>query len=707
MVKIKKYALNGLTCASCASKIEEEVRRLPEVDDVNLNLMTNEISISTIEGKVEETAKSLIKIVKRLEPSVVVSDLDQVKQSEDEHGHHHGFELNKKSYALRMLVALLLTAASAFLDVNKEIKFAFILLGYILVGAEVLIQAGKNILRGQIFDENFLMGIASLGAFIIGERVEAVAVLVFYGVGEILQDMAVEKSKKDITALMDIRPDYANLKDGNSERIVSPEEVKVGDVIIVKPGEKIPLDGVITEGKSFIDSKALTGESVPVEVTKEEEVLSGCINMNGVLEIKVSKTFGESTVSKILELVQNASSKKAESEKFITKFARYYTPIVVIIALLVAIVPTLLGIGTASDWVYKALSFLIISCPCALVISIPLSFFGGIGGSARHGILVKGGNYLDAINDLDTIVFDKTGTLTKGVFEIQEIVPAKGVSADELIHLAASVENQSTHPIAKSIMKYYGENNKELFIMKQITEKAGHGIIANYEDDIIYSGNARLMEINNIRPTKVNKAGTIVHIAKNKDYLGYILVADEIRDQVSSTIKELKSLGIKKTIMLTGDQKEKADEIGNKVGIDKIYSELLPQDKVKIFERLRDEKTSNKKIAFVGDGINDAPVLAIADVGIAMGGIGSDAAIESADVVIMNDNFENISRAVKISRKTRRIVTENIVIALGVKIGIMILALWGITSIWFAIFADVGVALIALLNATRAMKLIK
>lgn len=703
MSKIE-YKLNGLTCASCAGKIENDLSKLEGIKEASINLMNNKLSLDmnnklsfNIENKIKE-------IVGKHEPDVRVETLTKGQSNNHNHSqddHSHGYELDTKAYFVRIIISILLIAVDFLIKMPSFISTIILVIAYIIVGYEILIQAIKNIARGQIFDENFLMGFASLGAFLIGERIEAIAVLVFYGVGEILQDMAVNRSKTNIAKLMDIRPDYANVEIDGEILTVSPDEVNVEDIILVKPGEKIPLDGVVISGRSYVDTKALTGESVPVEVFEGKEVLSGSINESGVIRIKVIKTYGESTVSKILDLVENASGKKAESEKFITKFARYYTPIVVFLALGVAIFPPLLGYGSFNLWIIRALSFLIISCPCALVISIPLSFFGGIGGSARHGILVKGGNYLDAINEIDVLVFDKTGTLTEGVFQVTDIVTEENVSKEELIKLAAIAENKSNHPIAKSIMEYYG---KEIEEADEISERAGYGIIAKFKEDTILAGNGKLMEEDKIKYSVSNKVGSIIHIAKNNEYLGHIIVSDKIRDNVPNTISNLHKLGIKETIMLTGDSKSKADEIGKVAGIDKIYSELLPQDKVSIFDKIKSEKKTKGKIAFIGDGINDAPVLAGADVGIAMGGIGSDAAIEAADVVFMHDDFSSILTAIKISKKTRKIVAENIVFALGVKIIIMILAFFGITSIWFAIFADVGVALIALLNATRAMR---
>jgi len=703
----KEYILDGLCCANCAAKIEKEVSDLAEVAEVSLNQMNNKLSILLKASSTTDISNTVKQIVATHEPSIRVRDLsDKTKQGvANVKDRENEGNAEIKPYLIRLSIAVVLAALFSILKVSDRVTFVAFLLAYLLAGYEILMIAGKNILRGKVFDENFLMGIASLGAFIIGERVEAIAVLVFYGIGELLQEMAVHNSKKNIAGLMDIRPDYANKIIGDTINVVDPEQIEVGDIILIKPGEKIPLDGIVVKGNSFIDTRALTGESVPREVTIKDSVLSGTINTSGVLEVEVTKPFGESTVSKILELVENAGSKKAESEKFITKFARYYTPIVVFSAVAVAIFPPLFGFGPFTDWLYRALSFLIISCPCALVISIPLSFFGGIGGAANQGILIKGGNYLDALKLVDTIVFDKTGTLTKGVFEVVKLCPMEGIETTELIRLAAIAENYSTHPIAKSILSYYDKNNEDTGIeAAQITEIAGHGVVAVWGEDTIYAGNEKLMLKYNIAVNQPDISGSIVHVARNNVYLGYLLIADEIKPGVKETMLALKQLGVRNTVMLTGDHRNAAKEIAELCQVDEYQAELLPQDKVAWFEQYKKQATGKGKIVFVGDGINDAPVLAGADIGIAMGGIGSDAAIEAADVVIMNDDIYKIVTAIKVARKTKRIVTQNIIFALGVKILIMILAFLGITSIWFAIFADVGVALIALFNAMRAMR---
>ena len=539
------------------------------------------------------------------------------------------------------------------------------------------------------------MSIATIGAFAIGEFPEAVAVMLFYQIGELFQDYAVDKSKKSIESLLNIKPDYANVKKNNELIKVSPEEVNVGETIIVKPGERIPLDGTILNGSSMIDTSALTGESVPRSVKVQDEVLSGCINQNGLLEVKVTKKFKESTVSKMLELVQNASDKKAKTEKFITKFAKIYTPAVVLVAVMLAIIPSII-LGSATQWIYRALSFLVVSCPCALVISIPLGFFGGIGKCAKEGVLIKGGNYLEALSKTNILVFDKTGTLTKGVFEVQNINPVN-ISKEELLELVAHAESYSNHPIANSIKKAYSKeiNNS---IISNVQELAGYGIEATVNEKNILVGNEKLMIKNDIKYVKSKEVGTVLYVAVNKEFAGTILISDEIKENTKTAINNLKKQYINKTIMLTGDKKEIAEDIAKKLEIDEVYSELLPDEKVKKVEELLSKKNKNKCLAFVGDGINDSPALAVSDLGIAMGKLGSDAAIEAADIVIMTDDLSKIETAIKISKKTMRIVKENIILSIAVKVAILILAALGISNMWHAVFADVGVSLLAVLN---------
>jgi cadmium-exporting ATPase len=603
----------------------------------------------------------------------------------------------------RIIIGAAVLATAVLLSLNNEwLQIALFIISYIIVGGDVVKRAVKNIFKGQVFDENFLMSIATIGAFFIGEYPEGVAVMLFYQVGELFQSYAVGKSRKSIASLMDIRPDYANVKKGDELVKVDPDEVQIGDIIVIKAGEKIPLDGKVIEGSSMIDTSALTGESVPREVEVESDILSGCININGVITAEVTKEFGESTVSKILDLVENASSKKSNSEQFITKFARYYTPVVVIIAVFLAIIPPLVIDGaTFSDWIYRALAFLVVSCPCALVISIPLSFFGGIGGASKKGVLVKGSNYLEALAETEIVVFDKTGTLTKGVFNVQEIHP-EGVSKEELLELTAHAESYSNHPISLSLKRAYSKEIDNGRI-SDVEEISGHGVIATVDGKKVMAGNIKLMKMMDIPYFKGELIGTIVHVAVNNKYIGYIVIADEVKEDSAQAIKELKAANIKQTVMLTGDNKSIGSKVAKELGLDKVYAELLPADKVEKLEELFSQKSKKGKLAFVGDGINDAPVLARADIGIAMGGLGSDAAIEAADVVIMTDEPSKIATTMKISKKTLKIAHQNIVFAIGIKIIVLILSAFGITTMWAAIFADVGVTIIAVLNAFRAL----
>lgn len=603
----------------------------------------------------------------------------------------------------RIIIGAAVLAAAVLLSLNNEwLQIALFIISYIIVGGDVVKRAVKNIFKGQVFNENFLMSIATIGAFFIGEYPEGVAVMLFYQVGELFQSYAVGKSRKSIASLMDIRPDYANVKKGDELVKVDPDEVQIGDIIVIRAGEKIPLDGKVIEGSSMIDTSALTGESVPREVEVGSDILSGCININGVITAEVTKEFGESTVSKILDLVENASSKKSNSEQFITKFARYYTPVVVIIAVFLAIIPPLvIDRATFSDWIYRALAFLVVSCPCALVISIPLSFFGGIGGASKKGVLVKGSNYLEALAETEIVVFDKTGTLTKGVFNVQEIHP-EGVSKEELLELTAHAESYSNHPISLSLKRAYSKEIDNGRI-SDVEEISGHGVIATVDGKKVMAGNIKLMKMMDIPYFKGELIGTIVHVAVNNKYIGYIVIADEVKEDSAQAIKELKAANIKQTVMLTGDNKSIGSKVAKELGLDKVYAELLPADKVEKLEELFSQKSKKGKLAFVGDGINDAPVLARADIGIAMGGLGSDAAIEAADVVIMTDEPSKIATTMKISKKTLKIAHQNIVFAIGIKIIVLILSAFGITTMWAAIFADVGVTIIAVLNAFRAL----
>ena len=609
-----------------------------------------------------------------------------------------------KKKLTKIIIALILFIFSMVIKFeNVWINNAIFVTSYIIVGFEIIRKALRNIIRGKVFDENFLMSVATIGAFGIGEFPEAVAVMLFYQIGELFQSYAVDKSRKSIASLMDIRPDYANVYRNGKVEKVNPDEVRIGETIVVKPGEKIPLDGIILEGKSTLDTKALTGESIPREVIEKNEVLSGCINLNGVIKIEVTKEYKESTVSKILDLVENASSKKSKSENFITKFAKYYTPIVVIIAAILAILPPLLISGqNFSDWIYRALSFLVVSCPCALVISIPLSFFSGIGGASKIGILIKGSNYLEALSNVEKVVFDKTGTLTKGVFEVQK-VNAVEITKDELLKMAAYSEYYSNHPISKSIKKAYGKEIDEKKIIKA-QELSGLGISARIEEQDILIGNEKLMNENQIAFTKCNEVGTTLYVAIERKYVGYILIADTIKEDSKKAIEDLKKNNIKQTVMLTGDRKQVGEAVSKELGLDKVYTELLPNGKVEKVEELLKEKSEKGKLAFVGDGINDAPVLALADIGIAMGGLGADSAIEAADIVIMTDEPSKIVKAIKLSKKTMRIVKENIIFAISIKVAVLILAAFGISTMWEAVFADVGVSVIAIINALRILR---
>ena len=609
-----------------------------------------------------------------------------------------------KKRVRKIVIALVLFVIALLIPFPyKWINNVIFIASYLIVGLEIVLKAIRNITRGKVFDENFLMAIATIGAFGIGEFPEAVAVMLFYQVGELFQSYAVDKSRKSISSLMDIRPDYANVKRENQILKVSPEEVKIGELIVVKPGEKVPLDGVIEEGKSMLDTSSLTGESMPQDVSAGDSVLSGCINKSGLLTIKVTKEFGESTVSKILDLVENASSKKSKSENFITKFAKYYTPAVVIIAVLLAIVPPIIiKDAVFTDWLYRALTFLVVSCPCALVISIPLGFFGGIGGASKKGILVKGSNYLEAIAQTEIVVFDKTGTLTEGIFEVQKI-EAVDIEKEELLELAAYTENHSNHPISLSVKDAY----KNKIDMKKITETeeiAGLGVKAVIDGKKVLVGNDKLMIESGIEYNKSTEIGTILYVAIDNKFAGYIVIADKIKDDSKKTIEILKENNIKKTVMLTGDKKQVGEHVADILGLDEVYTELLPDGKVKKVEELLKQKSEKGKLVFVGDGINDAPVLALADIGIAMGGLGSDAAIEAADVVIMTDEPSKIGNAIQISKKTMRIVRENIIFSLVVKIAVLILTACGLSTMWEAVFADVGVSIIAILNSLRVLR---
>ena len=608
-----------------------------------------------------------------------------------------------KKEVIKVVIALILFLISLIIPFeNAWINIGIYIISYLIVGLDVLIEAIKNIFKGEVFDENFLMTIATIGAFAIGEYPEAVAVMLFYQVGEMFQSYAVDKSRKSIASLMDIRPDFANIKKNGSIEKVSPDKINIGDIIIVKPGEKVPLDGTIVDGNSMLDTSALTGESVPREVSIGDEVLSGSINQNGLIEIKVTKNFGESTVSKILDLVENASSKKSKSENFISKFAKYYTPIVVVIAVLLAIIPPIIFKETEFiQWLYRALTFLVVSCPCALVISIPLGFFGGIGGASKLGVLVKGSNYLEALSKTEIVVFDKTGTLTEGVFEVQK-VNSVDITKEDLIKYAAYAESFSNHPIANSLKKAYGKDieNKRI---SETHELSGLGVNAVVDGNAVFVGNEKLMQEKNIEYIKCNEIGTILYVAINNQFKGTIIISDKIKADAKKAIEKLKKNNVKKIVMLTGDKKAVGESVAKELGLDEVYTELLPNNKVEKVEELMKSKSKKGKLAFVGDGINDAPVLAISDIGIAMGGLGSDAAIEAADVVLMTDEPSKVVDAIKISKKTLKIVKQNIIFAIAVKILVLILSAIGLSNMWQAVFADVGVSVLAILNALRVL----
>ncbi len=607
----------------------------------------------------------------------------------------------QKRTLFRILLAAALLVVCALLPAAGVLKFVLFLVPYLLVGYDVLWKAVRNIAHGQVFDENFLMCIATIGALTVGEYPEAVAVMLFYQVGELFQSYAVGRSRKSISKLMDIRPDSANLEDADgSVAVVDPEEVPVGSVIVVKPGERIPLDGTVLEGHSMVDTSALTGESVPREISAGAEAMSGCINQSGVLRISVTKEFGESTVAKILDLVENASSKKAKAENFITRFARWYTPVVVFAAVALAVLPPLLLQEPFQGWIMRALNFLVVSCPCALVISVPLSFFGGIGGASRSGILIKGGNYMETLADAEVVVFDKTGTLTKGTFRVTQMVPQGGVSKEQLLETAALAESSSNHPISQSLRAAYGGELASSRVTN-VEEIAGHGVKAVVDGRTVFAGNGKLMQQAGIAYEEVTLPGTVVYVAADGVYLGCLLISDEVKPDAKEAIARLKAEGVKRTVMLTGDSRPVAQAVAKQLGVDEVHAELLPGDKVDAVEKLMQEKTGS--LVFMGDGINDAPVLARADVGVAMGALGSDAAIEAADIVLMDDKPAKLAAAVGISRRTLRIVRQNIVFALAVKLLVLVLSALGLANMWAAVFADVGVSVIAILNATRAL----
>ena len=707
-------SIEGLDCPNCAAKVERKINTLEGIKEATVDFLGKKIVVLADEISENELVELIQTEVDKIEDGVKVF-VPKVQAGESSSEEEDTGKIKKK-----LLIGGVLFVLGIFVPKTLFIpKLAVFLVSYLVIGGDVLLSAFKNILNGQVFDENFLMAIATIGAFAIGEYPEGVAVMLFYQLGELLQGIAVNNSRKSIVSLMDIRPDYANIKVGEGIKKVSPEEIKVGEIIVVKPGEKVPLDGKIVKGASTFDTSALTGESLPREAKAGDDVLSGFINKNGLIEIQVAKVFSESTVSKILYLMENAGSKKSKTENFITKFARYYTPAVVITALIVAIFPPLLIQGaTFSDWIYRALIFLVVSCPCALVISIPLGFFGGIGGASRHGILIKGTNYLEVLNDLESVVMDKTGTLTKGIFKVTEVNVKNNIKINDfennkteltkslLLKYAAHIEKFSNHPIAQSIVAEYENSVSKVDenVVKDFEEISGFGIKVNINNHQFLAGNSKLMNLENITFDKKENLGTAIYLAADGKYIGNILISDEVKEDSARAIKGMKENGVKEIVMLTGDNEAIGKNIAEKLGIDKVFTELLPNEKVEKLEEIYKTKSEKGKVAFVGDGINDAPVLARADLGIAMGGAGSDAAIEAADVVIMNDEPSKIVTAIKIAKKTKEIVWQNITIAFAIKIVVMALGLFGDATMWEAVFADVGVALLAVLNATRVLR---
>ncbi len=756
----RELTLDGLHCANCAMKIENGVGKIKGVSSCSVNFVNKTLTLEANETEAEHIAGEAMRTVNRIEPHIRVrikpvsaigkvaspsvqatfdpaitgqaaassaaasgytsttnahtththEHTDHQHQHEDAHEHDHAGHTHshdgghQRKLLFRLLGGGVFMAAGLLLPMPPVLELSVFLLAYIIAGGDIVWQALRNIARGQVFDEYFLMSVATIGAFAIGQYPEGVAVMLFYQLGEMFQGAAVERSRRSIAELMNIRPDYANVQTAEGIRQVSPEQIRIGDRIVIRPGEKVPLDGIVVEGSSMLDTSALTGESVPREAKEGSEVLAGFVNKNGVLTLEVERIFSESSVSKILELVQNASSKKAQTEKFITRFARYYTPAVVIIATLLAIVPPLLLNGaTFSDWIYRALVFLVISCPCALVVSIPLGFFGGIGAASKNGILIKGSNYLEALNHVKYVVFDKTGTLTKGTFAVTAIRPATGFTEAQLLDIAAHTELHSSHPIAESIRNAYQGTWNEARVT-EYSEAAGYGIEAKLDGQQVLAGNYRLLEREGIEAAPDSSGGTVVYVAVNGTFAGTIVISDEVKSDAAAAIHQLKQQGIRRVIMLTGDTRQTGEAVGRQLGVDEVHAELLPQDKVMQLERLDALRARGEKIIFVGDGINDTPVLARADIGVAMGGLGSDAAIEAADVVIMNDEPSRLPVAIEIARRTRRIVWQNIIFALGVKAVFLLLGAFGIATMWEAVFSDVGVTLLAVLNAMRVLR---
>ena len=704
----KVYLLKGLDCPNCSAKIEKEVGELDGVTSSTVNLMNQTLTVQAGTSVAASLLDTVTTIVHSHEPDVEVSEKQleaTAPVKKDEKAAVYNDEDKKRTIRLAVgaVVYAIGMALTVFAKLPTLAELAFLIVAYVILGWDVVWQAVKNITRGQVFDEHFLMSVSTIGAFAIGEYPEAVAVMLFYQVGEFFQSLAVKRSRKSISDLMDICPDSATVKRNGVLQVVSPESVAVGEIIVVKPGEKIPLDGIVVDGESMLDTKALTGESVPRSIRKGDEALSGCINQSGLLTLKVTKSFGESTVSKITDLVENASARKAPTENFITTFARYYTPVVVGMAAVLAIIPPLVLGGGWSEWLRRGFVFLIVSCPCALVISIPLTFFGGIGAASKRGVLVKGSNYLEALNKVSVVVFDKTGTLTKGVFEVANIIPAAGYQKEQVLEYAAQAESYSNHPIAKSILATYGKpiDQKQFSDFEEIS---GHGISVMVQGKKVLAGNSKLMESEKIAYAACDAAGTKFYVAADGSYVGCILIADEVKPDSKCAIAELKKIGVEKTVMLTGDDERIGKSVADELGLDAYYAQLLPDQKVEKLEMLDKQKRQGSKLAFVGDGINDAPVLARADVGIAMGGLGSDAAIEAADVVLMTDEPSKLVEAIDVAKATKRIVMQNIVIALGIKSVFLVLGALGMAGMWEAVFGDVGVTIIAVLNAMRILK---
>ncbi|ORO68337.1 Cadmium, zinc and cobalt-transporting ATPase [Streptococcus gordonii] len=686
----KEYVLRGIDCGNCAAKIERAVNQLEQVESATVNLIAQKL---TLETKSEDGIdKEIIDLVDAIEPGIeVISEKKEEALPE------------KRDWAKELLLAVTILFAFGFFLPEEYfwIRLVYYLTLYIIIGHKVLIKMVQNIQRGNIFDENFLMSIATLGAFLLGEFPEAVAVMLFYQIGEYFQDKATSQSRQSIAKLMDIRSDKAWRLEGGEAVQVDPETVRVADHILVKPGEKVPLDGLVRKGRSILDTSALTGESLPREIGVGEDITSGVINLTSPLVIEVRKTFSQSTVNKILELVENASNKKAETERMITRFSRVYTPVVVGIAFLLASLPPLLGLGEWSTWLYRALTFLVISCPCALAVSVPMSFFGGLGGASKLGVLVKGGNYLEALAKLDTVVFDKTGTITKGIFAVDTVVNAEGIE-DNILYLAAHLESYSNHPIANSIRTAYGQEVDENRV-SQITELPGQGMSGRIDGRQLYLGNARLMEVQGIAYPAIDSTGTVLYLAEDSHFLGYFLITDQVKETSIEALKDLQAVGIKKTVLLSGDRQAVVDEFAQQFAFNDAFGDCLPQDKVSTFEEILTQ--SQQAVAFVGDGVNDAPVLARADVGIAMGGLGSDAAIESADVVLMDDDLGKLPQVIRLAKKTVRIARQNMTLAIVVKLIFLVLSGLGISNMWEAIFADVGVTLLAVWNALRTLRI--